>query len=100
MVDTVSEYADSTHTHLTCFDQFDMAHDVFELRHGGGKNSMEISVNLINQGELTKLYFGENANLTSIAVAGSNLACQVNKEATDVIRIQNGTVIESECVGK
>ena len=100
MVDTISGNDDLTHTHSICFDVFDEAQDVFELRHDGGNSSLEISVNLINKGESTSLYFGKNANLTSITVAEHNKTCLEDLAVTDVIRIQNGTIIESGCVGK
>ena len=37
-------------THTTCFDSFDLATDIFELRHGGNNNGNEIHIDLVNKG--------------------------------------------------
>ena len=99
-METFSGNGDSNQTHLICFDRFNMEQDVFELKYGSGNNSMEISVNLINRGVSKKLHFGKNANLDSTIIDENNLSCREDQEITNVIRIQNGTIIESECVGK
>lgn len=99
-MEAFSGNGESTQTHLICFDRFDVEQDVFELKYGSGNNSMEISVNLINRGVSKKLHFGKNANLDSTVIDENNLSCREDQEITNVIRIQNGTIIESECVGK
>ena len=99
-METFSGNGDLTQTHSTCFDLFDVEQDVFELKYGSGNSSMEISVNLINRGVSKKLHFGKNGNLDSTVIDENNLSCREDQEITNVIRIQNGTIIESECAGK
>ena len=76
-----------------------MENDIIELRNGGYDN-VHISVNLINAGVKTQLFFGSNANLPKIRIHGSNIVCGEFEETAPAIKIQKGKVIESTCIGQ
>ena len=96
MVDTTPRLNDFTEAHRTCFDLFFPSHDIIELRNGG-TNGVRISVKLVNNG--TQLLFGKNADLTSVVIDGNNKQCSKKNEVTSAIRIHDGRIIDSACVG-
>ena len=98
VVDTTPRLNDFKEAHRTCFDLFLPSHNVIELRNGG-KNGVRISVKLINNGISSQLFFGQNADLTSIVIDGNNNQCDDQKEISSAIRIHDGRIIESECIG-
>ena len=98
MVDTTPRLNDFNEAHLTCFDSFLPSRDIFELRNGG-KNGVRISVKLIDNGISSQLFFGQNADLTSVVIDGNNNECSEQNEITSAIRIHGGRIIESECIG-
>ena len=98
MVDKTPRLNDFNAAHRTCFDSFLPSHDIIELRNGG-KNGVRISLNLINHGITTQLFFGKNADLTSVVIDGNNKQCSKKKEITSAIGIRDGEIIKSACVG-
>ena len=98
MFDTTPALNDFTETHTTCFDSFLPSHDIIELRNGG-KNGVRISLNQINNGSSTQLFFGQNADLTSVVIDGNNNDCSEQREITSGIKIHDGRIIKSECTG-
>ena len=98
VVSTTPGFHDFNEAHRTCFDSFLPSRDIFELRNGG-KNGVRISVKLINNGISSQLFFGQNADLTSVIIDGNNNVCSDQKEITSAIRIHGGRIIESECIG-
>ena len=96
MVDTTPRLNNFNGAHRTCFDLFFPSHDIIELRNGG-TNGVRISVKLVNNG--TQLLFGKNADLTSVVIDGNNEQCSEKNEITSAIRIHDGRIIESACVG-
>ena len=88
---------DFVETHRTCFDSFDLENDIIELQNGG-MHSVTISVNLIN-GEVTKqLLFGPHANMNWLVIDNGEW-CRKKEEKASVVRIQNGIITKSACVG-
>ena len=71
---------------------------MFEIRSAGHDSSI-ISVNLVNEGVRTSLLFGSNADQTEVWIDKEHISCTPT-EHTPAIRIRNGTVIESGCIGK
>ena len=98
VVDTTPRLNDFNEAHKTCFDSFLPSDDIIELRNGG-KNGVRISLKLINNGISTELFFGKNADLTSVVIDGNNNACDEQNEVTSAIRIHDGRLIKSECIG-
>ena len=98
MVDTTPRLNDFNQAHRTCFDLFLPSHDIIELRNGG-KNGVRVSLKLINNGKDTQLFFGQNADLTSVVIDGNNNQCSDQREITSAIRIHDGRILESECIG-
>ena len=98
MVDTTPGFNDFNEAHRTCFDSFLPSHDIIELRNGG-KNGVRVSLKLINNGKDTQLFFGQNADLTSVVIDGNNNQCSDQREITSAIRIHDGRILESECKG-
>ena len=102
VVDTTPAYNDFDHDHETCFGSFDVENDMLELRivdetrTGRGTG---ISVNLINAGVTTTLLFGSSGTDTEFALDPDSLLCRSPWENAPAIRIQNGTVIQSACIG-
>ena len=99
IVDTTPAFNNFAASHLTCFDSFDLENDIFEIRNGGN-DAVSLAINLINRGVSTSLKFGLNGDLTMIAIDGSPVYCREDAEAANAIRIQNGNVIDSECIGE
>lgn len=66
---------------------------------------MTISVKLINKGHAKQLYFGPNADKIGIAIDDNNFRCSEKEDVPDIgevafsVEIQNGTIIQSQCVG-
>ena len=98
VVSTTPGFDDFNEAHRTCFDSFLPSHNVIELRNGG-KDGVRISLKLINNGIATQLFFGPNADLTSVAIDGNKHECNDQKEVTSAIKIYDGRIIESECIG-
>ena len=99
IVDTTPAFDDFVAKHVTCFDSFDLKNDILELRNGG-IDAVTLAINLRNKGVSTSLKFGLNGDLTTIAIDQNSLYCNEDGEAASTIRIQNGKVIESECIGE
>ena len=98
MVDTTPALNDFIETHRTCFDLFLPSYDIIELRNGG-QDGVRISLELIHNGISTQLFFGENADLTSVVIDENNNACGEQDEITSSIRIYDGRIIDSACIG-
>ena len=98
VVDKTPRLNDFNDAHRTCFDSFLPSHDIIELQNGG-KNGVRISLNLINHGISTQLFFGQNADLTSVVIDGNNNECSELKEITSAIKIHDGRIVQSECTG-
>ena len=97
-----------TSTIRTCLDSFDFGNEIIELRFNGVNDGVQVHVDLINEGVTTRLLFGSNADVDFIAFDSTlnsgdaygddGLYCMTTKEATDVLKIRNGNIIESECI--
>ena len=98
MVDTTPRLNDFNAAHRTCFDLFFPSHDIIEIRNGG-INGVRISLALIQNEISTQLSFGKNADLTSVVIDGNNNACDEQNEITSAIKIHDGRIIKSECIG-
>ena len=98
MVETTPRLNDFNDAHRSCFDKFLPSHDLIELRNGG-INGVRISLKLINNGTSTQLFFGQNADLTSVVIDGNNNQCSEQNEITPSIRIRDGRITESACKG-
>jgi len=87
---------------IICFDLFDVEKDIIELR-STGKDGREISINLIDEGVTKQLLFGLNADKPWIYIDGNQIQCtsdgREDEESTNVLKIQNGIIIESACIG-
>ena len=99
IVDTTPALNDFVASHVTCFDSFDLENDIFELRNGGD-NAVVLTINLINRGVSKSLKFGLHTDLIKIAIDRDSLYCRENAEAVSSLRIKNGNVIDSECIGE
>ena len=100
IVDEIPEHNNFVDVHKTCFDHYDVRNDVFELRHSGGNDGVTIHVNLINKGEVNQLLFGSNANLDWFFIDENLANCHENVETAPAIKIKDGSIIKSECIGK
>ena len=98
LVDKTPRLNDFNAIHRTCFDVFLPSLDIIELRNGG-INGVRISIKLINNGKSTPLVFGQNADLTSMVIDGNNNECSDRREIASSIKIHDGKIIESECIG-
>ena len=98
VVDTTPRLKDFNETHRTCFDLFFPSHDMIELRNGG-ESGVQISLNIINNEISTPLFFGQNADLTSVLIDRNNNECSEKNEITSAITIHDGRIIKSECKG-
>ena len=77
-----------------------MENDIIELRKTGDDGA-DITINLIYNGVSTPLEgFGSNKNLNMITIDGNQHTCAIDKEIAPFIRIRNGKILESKCVGK
>ena len=86
-------------SHIQCFNSFDAENDILELRRGGD-DGVEISVNLVDNGIISKLQFGRNADLDIVEIDTSQDVCGESFESANAIRIQNGVIIKSACVNR
>ena len=83
--------------HMKCFDTFDVENDILELR-PKGTDGVDISVNLNNNGTITKLLFGPDGSMDWIELDTSHARCtQGESESSQFVKIQNGHVIKSQC---
>ena len=98
VIDTTPRLNDFNAAHRTCFNSFLPSDDIIELRNGGN-DGVQISIELITNGIKTQLFFGENADLTSVIIDGNNTECGEQIEKTSAIKINDGAIIESECIG-
>ena len=98
MVSTTPGFDDFNEAHRTCFDLFLPSHDTIELR-SGGLNGVRVSLQLIHNEVTSQLFFGQNADLTSVVIDGNNNQCSDQREITSAIRIHDGRILESECIG-
>ena len=98
VVDTTPALNDFNQAHRTCFDLFFPNLDIIGLRNGG-VNGVRISLDLIYNGSSTQLLFGQNVDLTSVVIDGNDNACGEQNEITSAIRIYDGRILESECIG-
>ena len=98
MVDTTPRLNNFNEAHQTCFDLFFPRHDIIELRNGG-TDGVRISLKLVYNGTSTRLFFGQNADLTEVVIDGDNNKCSEKNEVTSAIRIHDGKIIESACKG-
>ena len=98
--------ADFSGEHVECYDKnnpsnFQLDTAIFEIQ-PTGIDGVSIEVNIDDEGSITPLYFGENADLDTIFINVDNpsiIGCpSVYGEATSSLKIQNGVIIESECV--
>ena len=98
VVDKTPRLNDFNEAHRSCFDKFVPSHDLIELRNTG-EDGVRISLTLFNNGTSTHLFFGQNADLTSVVIDGNNNQCSEQNEITPNIRIRDGRIIESACEG-
>ena len=97
IVDTVPAFRTNGTIHIKCFDTFDVENDILELR-SEGWDAVAISVNLNNNGTITQLLFGYHGSIDWIELDINGLRCDDDSEVTNRVKIQNGQVIESNCV--
>ena len=104
---TIPAKPNFTSTRKTCWDDFYFQNDIVEIRHNGGDDGVSIKVNLINQGVSTKLLFGSNADIDWIILDSDQNDgnygddgnwCLSSNEAAYAVKIQNGQIIQSQCV--
>ena len=95
VVDTIptrmSFNVDYVDTHKTCFDSFDEENDTIEIRGEKGR----ISINLIKEGVKTKLL----AKGHTIIFNRDRLECGPVIEYAPAVKIKDGKVIQSGCIG-
>ena len=65
----------------------------------GGNHGLTISVNLINGRLNTQLLFGQNADMTLLRIDGDHNGCREDYEKAGFIKIQNGIITKSACIG-
>ena len=103
VVSTTPSFSDFVKTQTTCFDLFDVQKDIIELR-STGNDGREISINLIDREGTKQLFFGPNADEPWIYIDGNLNQCTSDgtekEESTNVLKIQNGIVIQSPCVDR
>ena len=99
VVDKTPALNDFNQAHRTCFDLFIPSYEIIELRNGG-TDGVRISIKLDNNGFSTQLLFGQNGDLNSVFIDGNNNVCNEQNEITSTIRIHDGKIIQSECLGK
>ena len=97
IVDIIPAYRTNGAIHMKCFDTFDVENDILEFR-PTGSNGVSISINLNNDGTITQLLFGYHGSIDWIELDINGLRCDDDSEVTNLVKIQNGQVIESNCV--
>ena len=95
IVDRISANRKVNAIHMKCFDSFDVQNDILELR-ATGTDGSSISVNLHNNGTITKLLFGPNGSKNWVEI-DTKTVCSDAIEETSFIKIQNGQIIHSAC---
>ena len=80
----------------------DFKNDIIELRHTGN-DAIAIKMNIIEAGKKTPLKFGKDKNIDKFYIDGpakssGGWRCTETVEATGSIKIQNGKIIQSECI--
>lgn len=80
----------------------DFKNDIIELRHTGN-DAIAIKMNIIEAGKKTPLKFGKDKNIDNLYIDGpaeSSMGwkCTETVESTGSIKIQNGKIIQSECI--
>ena len=97
--------------HVECYDKNDYPNEapIYEIQ-PTGLDGVSITVTVDDEGSLTPLYFGENTDLDFIFMNVENpdvdiIGCpssygtgEATAEASSTLKIQNGVIIESECV--
>ena len=103
VVSTIPALSEFDKPQTICFDLFDVQKDIIELR-STGNNGREISINLIDAGGTKQLLFGPNADEPWIYIDGNLIQCTSDGpedgESTYVLKIQNGIIIQSACIGR
>ena len=103
VVSTTPALSEFDKAQTICFNLLDVEKDIIELR-GTGNNGREISINLIDGGMTKQLFFGQNADEPWIYIDGNLNQCTSDgnekEESTNVLKIQNGIVIQSPCVDR
>ena len=100
-INTIPAYF--TQIQKICFLDFQLTSDIIELRHTG-TDGVAISINLLDSGKSTQLKFGKNKDLDLIRIDQKDVTslegghCGSDKESTESLQIQNGQIIQSECV--
>ena len=111
-IDRISNFGHgaTTEDYSRCFDKNDypnVANDIFEIRHAGGDDGTGIHVSIIDEETRKDLLFGQNADIDFIIIDSSIGSSQTGtdgnycydyREGAASIKIQNGAIIESECV--
>ena len=111
-IDRISNFAIGApgEDYSRCFNKNDepnVTNDIFEIRHAGGNDGTSIHVSIIDEETREDLLFGQNADIDYIIIDGAldssgrgldGLFCNDNSEASFSLKIQNGAIIESECV--
>ena len=103
VVATTPDLSKFDKTQIICFDFFDVEKDIIDFR-STGNNGREISINLINKGVTTQLFFGPNSNEPWIYIDDNLIQCTSNgpedEESTNILTVQNGIIIQSACKGR
>ena len=103
VISTIPALSEFDKAQTICFNSLDVEKDIIELR-STGNNGREISINLIDGGVTTQLLFGSNADEPWIYIDGNLIQCTSDgpedEESTNVLKIQNGIIIQSACIGR
>ena len=103
VISTIPALSEFDKPQTICFNLLDVEKDIIELR-STGNNGREISINLIDGGVTTQLLFGSNADEPWIYIDGNLIQCTSDgpedEESTNVLKIQNGIIIQSACIGR
>ena len=99
VVSTIPALSEFDKAETFCFELFDVEKDIIELR-STGKNGREISINLIDGGVTRQLLFGPNADKPWIYIDDNQIQCTSDEESTNVLKIKNGIIIQSACIGR
>ena len=110
-VNRIPAFADFSSEHVECYNKNDYPNEapIYEIQ-PTGLDGVSITVTVDDEGSLTPLYFGENTDLDFIFMNVENpdvdiIGCpssygtgEATAEASSTLKIQNGVIIESECV--
>ena len=111
-IDRISNFGHgaTTEDYFRCFDKKyypNVANGIFEIRHAGGNDGTGIHVSIIDEETRKDLLFGRNSDIDFIIIDSSIGSSQTGtdgnycydyREGAASIKIQNGAIIESECV--